>query len=385
MKKYWFSRYPGKVGHVTEVTPTPSDPCLDCAPTWQGSCDLWRTSLWAADRWCSTPWILDAAAWTASSNDIPSWTTNKVHLRHRWSSLWCNCRSTPRGRQQMTARVPTTLVPFARALPGLHSVSTACSSCAGSTDQTEDANRFLPPRCSTALRAEKILGSLRNDDADCKRRLVPLGVRQGRDPESPSCTRGRSGSLFHDSACPLRASRRKTRLIGSMFCRGTSKAWKGGVKPKGLNLLQVTSQPRRNGSHRAPQGADPLGFYTSSPCCPEPGPCGATTRERRPSAFVDPGKFVNHPDRRHRLYIVQEHHCAVLVNKNTFDGEIRTIPTRRKGYSEWALKGMVVGERLGRPVHHGSDYFVVLSVHVNNRCAERKSRRLNLLLLFRGL
>ena len=88
------------------------------------------------------------------------------------------------------------------------------------------------------------------------------------------------------------------------------------------------------------------------------------------------------------LYLITTHHCALLLNKDTFDNGYTCtsiqVPCSHK-YSSWALEGMGVTSKFRRTPNPSCSYFTVANVHINNECAKRRSVCIALLLLVRNL
>ena len=86
---------------------------------------------------------------------------------------------------------------------------------------------------------------------------------------------------------------------------------------------------------------------------------------------------ANHPSLHHRFHVVTAHHCALLLNKDKFEGDIPAKPilVSAKKKKNCTLEGMVAGH-FRRLVGGGCHHFTIMSVHMNNRCASRLSVRL---------
>ena len=98
-------------------------------------------------------------------------------------------------------------------------------------------------------------------------------------------------------------------------------------------------------------------------------------------------RFANHATLRHRFHVVTAHHCAVLLNKDTFERDFTTnsiMVHAKKKSAECASEGVVVNGRFRRPAEGACHYFSILNVHVNYMCAARRSICCNLLLLIRS-
>ena len=88
------------------------------------------------------------------------------------------------------------------------------------------------------------------------------------------------------------------------------------------------------------------------------------------------------------FHVAVARHCAVLLNKDTFEDDYTCTPIQvpcNQRYSSWALDGMVVSGKFGRPLDLTCRFSTVATVHINNECAARRSVRVALLLLPRDL
>ena len=86
--------------------------------------------------------------------------------------------------------------------------------------------------------------------------------------------------------------------------------------------------------------------------------------------------------------ITTQHHCAVLLNKDTFTRDFTCTPIRvpcSLRYSSWAVEGVVVTGKFRRAPDQSCSYFTIANVHINNECAKRRSVCIALLLLIRDL
>ena len=79
---------------------------------------------------------------------------------------------------------------------------------------------------------------------------------------------------------------------------------------------------------------------------------------------------------------IAEHHCAMLLDKDTFDdnGSLHASLTRTRStttvpcthrYSSWAVEGVVVTGKFHKPLDPACQFFTVANIHVNNECAKR--------------
>lgn len=59
--------------------------------------------------------------------------------------------------------------------------------------------------------------------------------------------------------------------------------------------------------------------------------------------------------------------CAMLINRNAFEGEVQTrhlFILANTGYADWTLESIVSRARLTRPVPGGRSHFSVMNAHV---------------------
>ena len=88
------------------------------------------------------------------------------------------------------------------------------------------------------------------------------------------------------------------------------------------------------------------------------------------------------------FHVITQHHCAVLLNKDTFARNVLLTPIQvacSLRYSSWAVQGMVVTGKFRRAPHPSCSYFTVANIHINNECAKGRSVCIALLLLVRDL
>ena len=126
-----------------------------------------------------------------------------------------------------------------------------------------------------------------------------------------------------------------------------------------------------------------------------------------PARSSHPSLLASHPNEPWHVIIVQEgsgfvtdssleenfqaitqHHCAVLLNKDTFAREFTCTPIQvpcSLRLSSWAVEDMVVTGMFRRAPHESCSYFTVANIHINNECAKRRSVCIALLLLIRDL
>ena len=88
------------------------------------------------------------------------------------------------------------------------------------------------------------------------------------------------------------------------------------------------------------------------------------------------------------FYVATHHHCAALLNKDTYTRDFTCTPIHvpcSLRYSMRAVEGMVVTGKFRRAPDQSCSYFTVADVHTNNECAKRRSVCIALLLLIRDL
>ena len=94
--------------------------------------------------------------------------------------------------------------------------------------------------------------------------------------------------------------------------------------------------------------------------------------------------FVTDSSLQENFHVVTQHHCAVLLNKDTFEYDISCtaclIPCSLR-YASWALEGMAVTSKFRRAPDQSCSYFTIANIPFNNECAERRSVCVELLLL----
>ena len=88
------------------------------------------------------------------------------------------------------------------------------------------------------------------------------------------------------------------------------------------------------------------------------------------------------------FYVIAQHRCAVLLNKDIFARHFSCTPIQvpcQLRYSSWAVEGMVVTGKFRRAPDPSSACFMVANIHINNERAKRRSVCIALLLLIRDL
>ena len=96
--------------------------------------------------------------------------------------------------------------------------------------------------------------------------------------------------------------------------------------------------------------------------------------------------FANHTTLHYRFHVVYAHHCAFLLNKDTFERDVTTnsIMISAKKCIWEALEDIVVNGRFSTAVDGDCRHVWILNVHVSNMSAVRRSICVNLLLLIRS-
>ena len=95
----------------------------------------------------------------------------------------------------------------------------------------------------------------------------------------------------------------------------------------------------------------------------------ATSTARGTAQVVTDSSLAENP------YVVTQHHCAVLLNKDTFVHEILCTPIQvpcSLRYSSWTVVGMVVMGKFRRAPDKSCSYFIVANIHFYNKCAKKK-------------
>ena len=86
--------------------------------------------------------------------------------------------------------------------------------------------------------------------------------------------------------------------------------------------------------------------------------------------------------------MITQHHGAVFLNKDTFARDFTWTPIQAPcslRYSSRAVEGMGVTGKFRRAPDPSCSCFTVANVHINNKCAKRRSVCIALLLLIRDL
>ena len=94
--------------------------------------------------------------------------------------------------------------------------------------------------------------------------------------------------------------------------------------------------------------------------------------------------FVTDSSLAENFHVITQHHCAVLLNKDTFTRDFSCTPIRvpcSLRQSTWAVEGMVVTGKFRTAPDQSCSHFTVANVHINNECARRRSVCIALLLL----
>ena len=82
--------------------------------------------------------------------------------------------------------------------------------------------------------------------------------------------------------------------------------------------------------------------------------------------------FVTDSSLQENFYVVTQHHCAVLSNKDTFEYDISCTPFQALcslRYASWAVEGMAVTDKFRRAPDQSCLYFTIVNIHINNECA----------------
>ena len=98
--------------------------------------------------------------------------------------------------------------------------------------------------------------------------------------------------------------------------------------------------------------------------------------------------FVTDNSLAENFCVATQHHCAVLLNKDTFTRDISCtsfLVQCSLRCSAWAVEGMVVTGKFRRTPDQSCSYFTVANVHMNNESAKWRSVCIALLLLIRDL
>ena len=84
--------------------------------------------------------------------------------------------------------------------------------------------------------------------------------------------------------------------------------------------------------------------------------------------------FVTGSSLDENVYIANQHHCAVLLNKNTFASDFSRTPLQipcTHTYASWTVEGMVVTGKFRRAPDPSCSFFTIANVQINNECAKR--------------
>ena len=76
------------------------------------------------------------------------------------------------------------------------------------------------------------------------------------------------------------------------------------------------------------------------------------------------------------FHVITWHHCAVFLNKDTFEREHTCTPIQvpcTLKYSSCAVEGMVVTGKFRKAPDPSCSYLTVANIHINNECAKRRS------------
>ena len=128
-----------------------------------------------------------------------------------------------------------------------------------------------------------------------------------------------------------------------------------------------------------------------------PGPARATDWSMLATHLIGPwpvvcvqegAGFVTDSSLAENFYVITQHHCAVLLKKDTFARDFTCtliqVPCSLMCCS-WAVEGMAVTGKFSRAPDPSCSNFTVANVHINNECAKRRSVCIVLLLLIRDL
>ena len=176
---------------------------------------------------------------------------------------------------------------------------------------------------------------------------VPFGLRQGNRADDASHTRCWSWSELH---IPARSGKLKRGRAGPL-----SGDNRGGINSYHIQVL------------------------VWNPCRPRADDHSAVANHICESWHIiclqEGVGFANHATLHHRFHVVTVHHCALLLNKDTFERDVTTnsimVPARK--CTKGALEGIVVNDRFRRPVDGGCHHFSILNDHVNQKSAARRS------------
>ena len=98
--------------------------------------------------------------------------------------------------------------------------------------------------------------------------------------------------------------------------------------------------------------------------------------------------FVTDSSLAENFHVITQHHCAVLLNKDTFTRDLSCTPIQVPcllRYSSWAVEGMVVTGKFRKAPDPSCAYLTVANVHIKNEWAKRRSVCIDLLVLIRDI
>ena len=94
--------------------------------------------------------------------------------------------------------------------------------------------------------------------------------------------------------------------------------------------------------------------------------------------------FVTDNKMQVNFYVVTQHPCAVLLNKDTFVYDISCTPFQvpcSLRYSAWAVQGMAATDEFRGAPDQSCSFFTIANILINKKCAKRCSVCIALLLL----